>query len=227
MLHTARYPALWQGFQHSRMVSLPFLGTLVQNRHHTGICLCSNGPTKPLPQLALHIRQHHCLDVIMKAGIVHFFCLTERVRHGEWQPRNHQQRHHITRKIYPLPAWASSKQHRIGQALEQADDLLPIAPRLQQWKWQAPSQQCMYFTHQAIGCEQHQRMAVNCFYQFFNALRKHLHISPVTGRWHIFWNVQQAILFVVEWRNRFKGSGSNIAFQPQHLPDPCKTAARH
>lgn len=73
----------------------------VQNTDDAGVCFGADGPPESLPQLFLHLRDNHSLDVLLQAGILLLFHLAQRVGDGKRQPRQNQGGHHIPGEIPP------------------------------------------------------------------------------------------------------------------------------
>lgn len=67
-----------------------------------------HGP--PLAQLNLHFRHDLGLNITVKIAVLLPQSLSQRVRHREWQPRDHKQGNHISWKIHPFPAGTACKQ---------------------------------------------------------------------------------------------------------------------
>lgn len=99
--------------QHILMVPASGHCPVVQDGHHAGVALRPDRPSKPLPQLLLHIRHNDIPDVICQSRIPFFLRFTKRVRHSEWEPYDDQRRHDIAGKVHTLPTGTRCEQYRI------------------------------------------------------------------------------------------------------------------
>ena len=163
MLHIFNFLGDWAGRQRCQrgiMVLAADARTFVQNRHHAGVLLGTDGTTKALPQFFLHFGDNFGVYVVAQIRVLPAFVVADRVGYRKRQLGDDQQRHHVTGKVDALPAGACRKQNAVAGLLELLDDFAAVAPCLIGRVLPLTVRQRADFRHLAVRCEQHQRMTV-------------------------------------------------------------------
>ena len=101
-------------------------GSVIQDRYHTGICFCSDSPSKSLTKFHLHLRHNNRVDVILQGHIVCLLCFPDGIRHWERQARDDEGRNYIAWEVDSLPAASRCKQYGILLSFEATDRILSL-----------------------------------------------------------------------------------------------------
>ena len=148
------------GSQGSGVILTAYTGTFVQNGYHAGVALGADSAAKTLPQLLLHFGDALSLDVIAQVRVLLPLVIADRVRDWKRQLCDNQQGHHIAGKINSLPAGPRCKQHTVAGFFKLLDRAVLPASCLEHREGQTPAQCIIDMAHLAVGCEQHQRVAM-------------------------------------------------------------------
>ena len=200
-------------------------GPLIQDGHHAGIRLGSNGPAKALLQLDLHLRHHHGPQEGMEIRISLPLFFLQRVGHGEWQPGDDQQGHAVSRKVKALPGRPGGQQDAPRRALKLPGGMHRIAPQSEQGIEHPLIPQALFHRrHGGIGGEQHQGMAVGRVQQGGDLLRQFFIVPPAVLAGREAWEVQQIVLAVCKGRggDRLPHTAvcqqAGVLFEPPEIP---------